>query len=86
MNTENSKKKVVSVIWTQERPKWEWSMSKYITMIFLGLFEVIGAIFHVLASLISIIPESKNNKPKTWFIVINDINNIKDKKCYEIDN
>lgn len=55
-------------------------------MIFLGLFEVIGAIFHVLASLISIIPESKNNKPKTWFIVINDINNIKDKKCYEIDN
>lgn len=90
MNTENSKKKVVSVIWTQERPKWEWSMSKYITMIFLGLFEAIGAIFHVLESLISIIPESKNKKPKTGFFVINDrgndINNIKDKKSYEIDN
>lgn len=74
-------------------------MSKYITMIFLGLFEVIGAIFHVLASLISIIPESRDNKPKktrTRFFTTNDcgqklnyrgnnINNIKDKKCYEID-
>ena len=74
-------------------------MSKYITMIFLGLFEAIGAIFVVLASLISIIPESGNNKPektRTRLFTTNDcgqklncrgknINNIKDKKCYEID-
>lgn len=71
-------------------------MFKFIKFIFLGLFEAIGAILQVLTSLISIIPVSKNNKPNTGFIEINDSGqklnyrgndiNEKDNKFYEFDN